>query len=217
MPSPPCHPESTPRSAPDWPHARRRINSRSVRRGIMRRRTLLLGTSAALCFEGCAHARSDIDASASPIVSAVAGTGPSVAVVEYRGSTFRFDETTGQDLGDYIDPVGQFRQRCLRVEHDRLPLTVFFRPDRDSNRTEVVFELGQPQPPAPQPISTLTVQASSAADIGIYGRDPPSLLVCAMVLAVRTASRSREGRKPHCCPPAAAIRCIGPRPLQQGQ
>jgi hypothetical protein len=116
----------------------------------MRRRTLLLGTSAALCFEGCARAGTGIDASALPVAPAVAdaATGPSVAVVEYQGNSFRFDETTGRDLGDYVDPAGRFHQRCVLVEHDRLPLRVYFRPDRDSNRTEAVFELGALGSPA---------------------------------------------------------------------
>jgi hypothetical protein len=104
----------------------------------MRRRKFLLGASAALGSKGCATT-----------TVAGAGSGPSVAIVEYQGSTFRFDERTAEDLGDYVDPGNRFRQQCLRVAHDRLPLTVYFRPDRDSNRSELVFECGQTRPSAP--------------------------------------------------------------------
>ncbi len=47
------------------------------------------------------------------------------------------------DLGDYIDPRKRFVQRCRRLTNKRLKLTEFFRPDRDSHRAEVVFELGR--------------------------------------------------------------------------
>jgi hypothetical protein len=46
-----------------------------------------------------------------------------------------------QRPGDYEGPG--FVQRCVMVAHPDLPMTVFFRPDRDSARTEVVFELGR--------------------------------------------------------------------------
>jgi hypothetical protein len=65
------------------------------------------------------------------------------AIIEYQGSTYRYEEPTGVDLGDYIDPQKRFVQSCRRVVNDQLPLTVFFRPDRDSHRAEVVFELGR--------------------------------------------------------------------------
>ena len=56
------------------------------------------------------------------------------AVVEYKGETYRYDEATGTNLGDYIDPRKRFVQGCIRVTHDLLPLTVFFRRDRGTNR-----------------------------------------------------------------------------------
>jgi hypothetical protein len=138
----------------------------------MRRRTFLLGASAALNFNG--RTAGGVG-SATPIASAVAdaGAGPCVAIVEYQGSSFRFDETTGSDLGDYVDPGNQFRQRCLGVGNDRLPLTVYFRPDRGSNRTEVVFELGQTRPtaaPANLDAYHVTIERGGRA---VYAADIP--------------------------------------------
>ena len=69
--------------------------------------------------------------------------GRSCVVVEYKGDTYRYDEATGTDLGDYTDPRKRFVQGCIRVTHDELPLTVFFGADRGTNRAEAVFELGR--------------------------------------------------------------------------
>lgn len=63
------------------------------------------------------------------------------AVVTLGGKTFTFRETDGEDLGDFEGPG--FVQRCVRVTRPDVPLTVFFRPDRSSDRAEVVFELGR--------------------------------------------------------------------------
>lgn len=116
----------------------------------MRRRTLLFRSSAALGLAGCSAA---IGAPASTAVmdtpAVDPGTGPMSAVVEYKGETYRYDEGTGTNLGDYIDPRKRFVQGCIRVTHDLLPLTVFFRPDRGTNRVEAVFELGRIWPKTP--------------------------------------------------------------------
>jgi hypothetical protein len=63
------------------------------------------------------------------------------AVVTLGGKTYAFNEAEGEDLGDFEGPG--FVQRCVRVRRPDIPLTVFFRPDRDSDRAEVVFELGR--------------------------------------------------------------------------
>ncbi|HET7086100.1 MAG TPA: hypothetical protein VFI23_15095 [Rhizomicrobium sp.] len=63
--------------------------------------------------------------------------------VELDGQTYRFDSASGADLGPYSDPQGQFVQDCIRVDHPQLPLSVFIRPDRGSDRLEVVFESGR--------------------------------------------------------------------------
>jgi hypothetical protein len=63
--------------------------------------------------------------------------------VALNGQTYRYDAASGSDLGPYTDPQGQFVQDCIRVNHPQLPLSIFIRPDRGSDRLEVVFELGR--------------------------------------------------------------------------
>jgi hypothetical protein len=65
------------------------------------------------------------------------------AVVSYAGKTYEYAEATGKDLGDFVSTIGNFTQRCVRSEISDLPLSVFFRPDRNTDRVEVVFELGR--------------------------------------------------------------------------
>jgi hypothetical protein len=74
--------------------------------------------------------------------AARAATLPLQAVVTLNGSTYTFSEDQGQDLGDFVSSIGGFTQRCVRATAPGCPLTVFFRPDRTSDRAEVVFELG---------------------------------------------------------------------------
>ena len=80
-----------------------------------------------------------------PIGSEIAdpGAGPLTALIEYHGTTFRYDELSGSDLGNYTDPRNRFVQSCVRVNHNELPLIIFFRRDASSGRAEVVFELGR--------------------------------------------------------------------------
>jgi hypothetical protein len=69
---------------------------------------------------------------------------PGIAVeINLNGQTYRYDGATGTDLGAYSDPQGQFVQDCFRVNHPQLPLSIFIRPDRGTDRLEVVFELGR--------------------------------------------------------------------------
>src|SRR5262249_4476469 len=51
--------------------------------------------------------------------------------------TMRADD--GVELGDYRAPSGRFVQRCIRVTRAGAP-TLYFRPDRNADRVEVVFE-----------------------------------------------------------------------------
>ncbi len=54
--------------------------------------------------------------------------------------THKFAATEGRDLGDFNGP-GFIEQNVVVSDH-AIPLRVFFRPDRNSSRTEVVFEWG---------------------------------------------------------------------------
>ena len=123
----------------------------------MRRRLLLVGGSAAVSLAACSPSRGQPAAgpgvAGTPAAAgtlaltgtlrADTGTGPLSAMIEHQGDTYRYDETAGTDLGDYVDPQQRFVQGCVRTTHDQLSLTVFFRRDRGSNRAEVVFELGR--------------------------------------------------------------------------
>ena len=62
-------------------------------------------------------------------------------VIQQDGKSLTFSAATGVDLGDFVGP--QFTQRCIRVDRPDTPLSVFFRPDRGSDRLEVVVELGR--------------------------------------------------------------------------
>lgn len=55
-------------------------------------------------------------------------------------STYVFDSRRAKDLGDYVGPG--FVQRNLEARERNIPLTVLFRPDRGSDRIEVVVEWG---------------------------------------------------------------------------
>lgn len=79
------------------------------------------------------------------------------AVVTYAGQTYEFKEENGQNLGDFVSAIGNFTQRCVRCEVANFPLTVFFRPDRSSDRVEVVFELGRIFSTAPANLGAYSV------------------------------------------------------------
>jgi len=68
---------------------------------------------------------------------------PLSATITLSGKTYVFREDQGKDLGDFVSEIGAFTQRCVRSEVPGCPLTVYFRPDRTSDRAEVVFELGE--------------------------------------------------------------------------
>jgi hypothetical protein len=63
-------------------------------------------------------------------------------LVRYGGETFEYSSSDAEDLGAFASPNG-FTQNSLRARQSRFPLTVYFRPDQDSERLEVVFELGR--------------------------------------------------------------------------
>jgi hypothetical protein len=72
------------------------------------------------------------------------------------GQVYEFDEATGRDLGDYEGPG--FVQRCVMVTLPDLPLSILMRPDRGSERVEVVFELGRMWSGPPRHLSAYTVE-----------------------------------------------------------
>lgn len=65
------------------------------------------------------------------------------SIVTIDGQPFTYAASAGQDLGDFKSDIGRFVQGCIRVMRDDCPLILYFRPDRDSERVEVVFELGR--------------------------------------------------------------------------
>lgn len=101
----------------------------------MDRRQFLFGAATVPLASGAAQ-----DAKKSP-KPAAGSSGMMRAIVSIGGKTYTYEEGDGEDLGDFVGPG--FIQRCVRVVRPDLPLTVFFRPDRDSDRAEVVFELGR--------------------------------------------------------------------------
>jgi hypothetical protein len=81
------------------------------------------------------------------------GEGLAVVIRTASGETV-YEEAGAENLGDYVDPEGAFVQRCYRAarQDDALPgLTVWFRPDADGSRQEVVVELGVPLVPGLTP------------------------------------------------------------------
>ena len=95
---------------------------------MLTRRKILRGASA-----GIAIASSNSVFAQTPSLS---------AVVTLGGQSFTFNESTGRDLGDLVSAIGGFTQRCVLSSAINCPLTIYFRPDRTSDRVEVVFELG---------------------------------------------------------------------------
>jgi len=74
------------------------------------------------------------------------GEGLAVVIRAASGETV-YEEAGAENLGDYVDPDGAFVQRCFRAprQDDALPgLTVWFRPDAEGGRQEIVVELGVP-------------------------------------------------------------------------
>ena len=120
-------------------------------RSCLRDRRSVLISSVAL---GAAAtvALSDIGA----IAAAAAAALPLKVRVTLDGKSYEFDETQGRDLGDYKGPG--FVQRCVWVTVAGLPLSVFMRPDRDSDRAEVVFELGRLWSGPPRHFGAYTVE-----------------------------------------------------------
>ena len=65
-------------------------------------------------------------------------------IITIGSQAHSFTQEAGTDLGDYVDLEGRFTQHCIASRCDTLPdWTVFFRPDADGKREEVVVEFGR--------------------------------------------------------------------------
>src|SRR5437660_8427988 len=57
-------------------------------------------------------------------------TTPLTATVDFgNGTVWSFAEQQAVDLGDYVDPQGQFTQHCRAHAPAGVPMTLYFRPD----------------------------------------------------------------------------------------
>ncbi len=79
------------------------------------------------------------------------------AVITIDGKAHVVSAKDGAGLGNFVGKG--FVQRCLRCDLPDLAMSVFFRPDLDGTRDEVVFELGRCFDPA----------NAAAAHLGAYG------------------------------------------------
>ncbi|TAL04114.1 MAG: hypothetical protein EPO08_02375 [Rhodospirillaceae bacterium] len=100
-------------------------------RSLSRRRALAIGVSAGLALD------------VSKSFAAAANTPSLKATITLNGKSHDYAMRDGEDLGDFHSEIGGFIQRCVRTTRSDCPLIVYFRPDRDSERIEVVFELGR--------------------------------------------------------------------------
>ncbi len=86
------------------------------------------------------------------------------ATIKLNGREYVFAAAQGENLGDFTSEIGRFTQGCIRATHPDLPMTVFFRPDRASDRVEVVFELGKPLARAPDNLGAYTAVVANGAE-----------------------------------------------------
>ena len=81
-----------------------------------------------------------------PVLSAIPVVGGLSVVItrDSDGATATYSDTSAVDLGNYVDPLGQFTQGCLRAgPNATFPnYYVFFRSDVGATRKEIVFEYG---------------------------------------------------------------------------
>jgi hypothetical protein len=97
-----------------------------------------------------------IGASSAPFAAHAAAEGLR-CIVTIGGESFTFDAAASEDLGAFASPAG-FTQNCFRATDSRLPLTIYFRPDANSSREEVVFELGRLWEGRPQNLGPYRVE-----------------------------------------------------------
>lgn len=79
---------------------------------------------------------------AGPRIAGAQGRAPELSVhLEIDGRSLVLRQGEARNMGDFVGPA--YVQQCFMVARGDAPLTVFFRPDRDSDRVEVVVELGR--------------------------------------------------------------------------
>jgi len=96
---------------------------------------------------------------------AAAQTLPLRAVVTMDRVNYEYRETDGKQLEDFVSTIGGFTQRCIRSEVSGCPLRVFFRPDRNSDRVEVVFEHGHLFNAVPVNLGAYSVAISRGSEV----------------------------------------------------
>lgn len=85
----------------------------------------------------------DIEIVVGPEVGPAPSEGLCVELV-FPEAVWVFEMAAGKDMGDYLAPSGSFVQRCIRSRDPDVPhVFVDFRPDRDSDRTEIVVWNGE--------------------------------------------------------------------------
>lgn len=102
------------------------------------------------------NALASADAAPAAIGPAAIAVGDLSVRVTFPDGVHVFDARNGEDLGDYHGPG--FVQRNIEVRDPKIPLTIFFRPDRSRKRAEVVFEWGNPFHPNPHPLGPYTAE-----------------------------------------------------------
>jgi len=66
---------------------------------------------------------------------------PLTITLHYNGSDVVYNESDGKEFATYLDPKGEFQQRCIQITNAELPNVILHsRPDVAGNREEVVVE-----------------------------------------------------------------------------
>jgi hypothetical protein len=100
-----------------------------------------------------------------PPAPVVTTTGNLRVVVTIGTSIYEVRQDQAYDLGNFVSEIGGFTQRCLRADVPGLPMTIFFRPDLNSGRGEVVFELGRLFNTAPANLGAYTATIYRDAEL----------------------------------------------------
>lgn len=113
----------------------------------MTRRSLLTGVSASILADAIPAHAITLPALHGGVQQPppVAGGALAVSLAFPDGNTLMFDQTSATDVGDYVSAIGGFTQKCFRQRSSghgdyRDNFTVFFRPDADGTRQEVIVE-----------------------------------------------------------------------------